>query len=146
MLKRMTAPCCPRCGACGCRAAFDACLVLDYSDSRYGTVHHLTVATYMLQHGIYADGVTADAARFIIRHIDRPPDPYTMKELRRHTDGATKVVSPDSATSQRLQREWPYTIRDVDTSNEHTYRRTVRRWAKSVADHILELLDPLPGS
>lgn len=141
----MTTTQCPQCGANDCRAAFDACLVLDYSDPRYAPMHHLAVAAYMLQHGIYADGVTAKAAQFIIRHIDRPPDPHILNEVRRLTDGATRVVSREPGTSRQLQSEWEYTVCDVDTTNEHTYRCTVRRWATAVAQHTLELLDIQSG-
>lgn len=46
---------CPECGAPrteddGCRDRFDRCLVREFTDPAYGTVHHLTVAAFMLQH------------------------------------------------------------------------------------------------
>src|SRR5574338_84558 len=43
---------CPECGAPGrlCQTRFDEFMVLEFTDPGYGAVHHLTVATYMLQH------------------------------------------------------------------------------------------------
>src|SRR5512147_1373320 len=43
---------CPECGAAEtlCKERFDEFLVLEFTDAGYGAVHHLTVATYMLQH------------------------------------------------------------------------------------------------
>ena len=41
---------CPECGAPDCEARFNECLALEFSDATYGTVHHLTVAAYMVQH------------------------------------------------------------------------------------------------
>src|SRR5262249_33605584 len=51
---------CPECGAAlppdgRCRDLFEACLVKDFEHPRsYGSVHHLIVATYMLQHNGYS--------------------------------------------------------------------------------------------
>src|SRR5512138_2433460 len=43
---------CPECGAPNslCQTRFDVFLALEFSDLRYGAVHNLTVATFMLQH------------------------------------------------------------------------------------------------
>ena len=43
---------CPECGAPDnlCQTRFDEFLALEFSDMRYGAVHNLTVATFMLQH------------------------------------------------------------------------------------------------
>jgi len=43
---------CPDCGApeMTCETRFHEFLVKEFEDAGYGTVHHLTVATYMLQH------------------------------------------------------------------------------------------------
>src|SRR6185369_4158225 len=41
---------CPECGAAECEARYHDFLVKEFEDPGYGAVHHLTVATYMLQH------------------------------------------------------------------------------------------------
>ncbi len=43
---------CPECGApdSACEARFHELLALEFEEAGYGAVHHLTVATYMLQH------------------------------------------------------------------------------------------------
>jgi hypothetical protein len=43
---------CPECGAPEtlCQTRFDEFLALEFTDSGYGAVHHLTVTAYMLQH------------------------------------------------------------------------------------------------
>ena len=43
---------CPECGAPAqsCETRYHECLVKEFSEPGYGAVHHLTVATYMLQH------------------------------------------------------------------------------------------------
>jgi len=43
---------CPECGATdvACEIRFNEFLILEFTDPGFGEVHHLTVATYMLQH------------------------------------------------------------------------------------------------
>lgn len=43
---------CPECGGpeMACEARYHECLALEFGDPSYGAVHHLTMATLMLQH------------------------------------------------------------------------------------------------
>lgn len=51
---------CPECGAkwsaeTTCQSIFDSFLILEFTDPAYGSVHFLTVACFMIQHGPYSD-------------------------------------------------------------------------------------------
>lgn len=128
---------CPWCGAVACRDAFDACLTLDFSDVRYGAVHHLAAHTYALQHRTHTDEFEAVVARFLLDHLDGPPPtPAEVAALQGAGSGATRVARREPGPTP--EEPWASTVADVDTSSPEAYRSTVRAWAEAVASRFAD--------
>jgi hypothetical protein len=132
----VTATPCAWCGIAGCRDRFDECLALDFSDVRFGAVHHLTAHTYALQHRTHTDAFEAVVARFLLDHVERRPTPDAMAALRDVAGGATQVVRREPGP--RPEQAWPLTVADVDTTSPEAYVATVRAWAEVVASAFVE--------
>lgn len=131
----MTAEPCPWCGVAACRARFDECLALDFSDARYGAVHHLTAHTYALQHRTQTDEFEAVVARFLLDHLDGPPTPAAMAVVQGAAGGAVRVARREPGPTP--EEPWATTVADVDTSSPEAYRSTVRAWAEAVASRFV---------
>lgn len=127
---------CPWCGVPSCRERFDECLALDFSDVRYGAVHHLTAHAYALQHRTYTSGFEPIVAAFLLEHLDGPPSPEAMRVLTAGVDGATRVRREEPGPPPPEPRG--PNVTDVDTSTPEAYRSTVRAWAEAVATRLLD--------
>ncbi|MEX1279309.1 MAG: DUF5946 family protein [Acidimicrobiia bacterium] len=127
---------CRWCGVEACRDRFDECLALDFSDARYGAVHHLTAHTYALQHRIYTDGFEVTVAGFLLDHLEQPPTPGAMRALTADVDGGTRVrrEEPGPPPSEPTGPS----VADVVTDTPETYRASVRAWAQSVAERFVD--------
>lgn len=131
---------CPECGATlkddqNCQAIFEQCLALEFSDTAYGSVHMLTVACFMIQHGRYS----AAALTWIARRLDDFLNKGISIELIRHQAahdvkhekrdwnmlrGAEEAPQPNIA--------WSMTIADVDSKVQdgESYCELIRQWAR----------------
>lgn len=141
---------CPECGARlstadSCQEIFEAFLALEYADPRYGRVHMLTVACFMIQHGRYSDealrgiaetlranmegGVSAEALRARTAPVVRA-DRRAWKITRRPEDGPLPHV------------DWTLTIADgVEYyAAPDSYCAWVERWARSTLAEMPPLL------
>jgi hypothetical protein len=132
---------CPSCGAQflsneTCRERFEYCLTLDYEQPEsYGTVHHLVVACYMLQHNQYSrrgwlearalveDAIQHGTALADIRKRNRRSYDSSQREWKL-TQGE-KMAGVDSI-------QWTRTIADVRMDSAETYAETVWLWAQAV--------------
>ncbi|WP_052668571.1 DUF5946 family protein [Nitriliruptor alkaliphilus] len=130
---------CDRCAAVDCEARFHACLAADFSDPAYGVVHHLVVPTYGLQHGWYTEQAAPRLVEFVLDHLDREPTDHDRREIRRLTDGATRVRARGPGAAPVA---WQHNVADVDVASAEAYVATVRAWAASVA----RTCDTTPGS
>ena len=128
---------CPECGAPGgaCEARYHECLVKEFSDADYGTVHHLTVAAYMLQHSSKLSREGWLETRQLLRaFLDENKGPA---EIRRQN--SLKVDSGHRqwkiASSDNLPvihgATWTKTVLDVRLENAETYRADVTAWARA---------------
>jgi hypothetical protein len=124
---------CASCGVVECETAFHACLAADFSDARYGMVHHLVVATYGLQHGWYTDEATPGIVDFVLAHLDDPPTDGDRRAIRVATDGPVQVRR---RSPHPLPIEWKLTVDHVDRESARAYVATVRAWAASVAEAL----------
>lgn len=124
---------CRECGATDCTAAFHACLAADFSDERYGIVHHLVVAAYGLQHRWYPAETASMMVEFVRGHLDRPPSDHDRRLIRQAADGSVRVRArqPEGPSP-----EWDLSVGDVDLGSADTYQSTVRTWARSVAETL----------
>ncbi|GAB3227514.1 DUF5946 family protein [Mycolicibacterium hippocampi] len=123
---------CPYCGVDDCETKFHACLDRDFSDPEYGVVHHLTVSTYMLQHGRYTDENVHAMAEFVLAYLDEPPNQHARSEIRQRSDGSRRIIRRGEE-SRSLVLRCQDSIGDVDLSTPENYRTSVRRWAEAVA-------------
>jgi len=132
---------CPDCGAAlpegaTCQSIFDEFLVLEFTDAGYGTVHMLTVACFMVQHGRYSDAGLRWIERQLSAYLE---EGMTTEQIRRQAARETgqdkrswKVTrQPDEPPLPRIA--WSLTIADV-AANYHdaeSYRQWITRWAQA---------------
>jgi hypothetical protein len=140
---------CPECGALdsACAARFDEFLVLEFADASYGAVHHLTVATYMLQHSSKLTKEGWLYERQLLREfiIENKPLAFIKKQNKDKVDSGKRDFKIKSKTGQRIisKSAWTKTILDVRTDNAETYCADVAEWARfALAD--AEKVDVLP--
>jgi hypothetical protein len=129
---------CPECGALpdageACDERFHACLVLDFSDPAYGAVHHLVVATYMLQH---PSRLTAEgwlATRTLLQAFlqeGRTPAAVRREDRRLLDSGARSIKLKNRAAAPVVRaRFWPATLADVRRESGEAYCASVTQWA-----------------
>jgi hypothetical protein len=131
---------CPGCGAAGdlCKSRFDEFLVLEFTDADYGTVHHLTVAAYMLQHSskLIREGWIYE--RELLREflVENIPPSFIRKQNKDLVDSGRrkfKITSRDGLPVIH-KSTWTKTILYVRTENAEVYCADVTAWARSVLD------------
>ncbi|MGC1376464.1 MAG: DUF5946 family protein [Anaerolineales bacterium] len=129
---------CPECGAPGnaCEAHYHECIVKEFTDAGYGAVHHLTVATYMLQHSSKLTKEGWLYERELLREflIDKKPPAFIRKQNRDLVDSGKrkfKITSKDGRP--KINRtHWTKTVLDVRMENAETYCADVNAWAQAV--------------
>ncbi len=158
---------CPECGAvlnggATCQEIFDSFLVLEFTDPEYGTVHFLTVACFMIQHGRYSDEGFLWIQQKLHAYLE---DGLTSDLIRRlaaqdtgNQDRTWKVTR--SASEPQLPRiPWTMTIADVAagyeeaaTSAEATsasaaarYRELIEQWGRVTLREMKPLLSGSKG-
>ena len=131
---------CPDCGAVQQRAACLSCFhaLLAYENERptaFGAVHHLTVATYYLQH---PRGYTFDVLRawrdLLADALDGRAAPREfLRRVSRDFSGPVRVRDPEATPPQWWPRRWTMTIQSVITPDEplevEEYVARARHWA-----------------
>jgi hypothetical protein len=133
---------CPECGApdSACATRFDECLVLEFSDADYGAVHHLTVATYMLQHSSKLTREGWLHERELLREflIENKPPAFIRKQNKDKVDSGKRDFKIKSKTGQRIigKSTWTKTILDVRTDSAKTYCADVTAWARSALAEV----------
>lgn len=127
---------CDWCGGPACRQRYDDCLALEFSDVRYGVVHHLTAHAYALQHRWYEEAFEREAAAFLLDHLDRPPSPEAIRGLTAGIDGATRVRRREPGPP--LMDPIGPDVGELDTTSPETYRASVRTWAQTVARRFID--------
>ena len=134
-----------RCNQCGathddgadCESCFHA--LLAYENERpaaFGAVHHLTVATYYLQHPA---GYTHEALAHWRELVGKALNGAPIRELRelsgRRFEGAKRVREPGSTAPAWWPAEWPVAIQNVFVPGTpvdvETYVQRAREWASA---------------
>lgn len=131
---------CPECGApdLQCKTRFDEFLALEFTDVGYGAVHHLTVATYMLQHSgqLTKEGWLHE--RELLREflVDNKPPSFIRKQNKDLVDSSKRKFKIKSRDGQRIIQKstWTKTILDVRTENAEVYCEDVTAWARSALE------------
>lgn len=140
---------CDDCGAAipegdTCRSMFERLLAHEYAfPEAFGAVHHLTVATYSLQH---PRGFSGDAIRMwriiIAESLAGVSTPANFLErARAHFTGGIRVRQPGAEPPDGWPRTWPMTVADVipppneePSASPHIER--VLRWARLTNESI----------
>ena len=131
---------CPECGAPEilCKPRFDEFLVLEFTDAGYGVVHHLTVATYMLQHSSKLTREGWLHMRGLLREflVENKPPAFIRRQNRDLVDSGKrkfKIASKDGLPVI-TKSTWTKTILDVRTGNAEAYCEDVTAWARSALE------------
>ncbi len=133
-------PACPECGApeALCQSRFDEFLVLEFTDPGYGAVHHLTVATYMLQHSskLTKDGWLHERALLRAFIIENKPPSFIRRQNKDKVDSGKRDFKIKSKTGQPIidKTSWTKTILDVRAESAATYCADVTAWAASALE------------
>lgn len=144
-----------KCSKCGtmlrsdekCRERFELCLRKDYEHpSSYGTVHHLIVASYMLQHNEYSREGWLEARNLLVQAIRQGISPSILRQQNHQkfdsyhrqwnfTKGE-KIAAIDKI-------EWSRTIADVRLDTPEMYCTDAKNWAKSILTDTESILKEL---
>ncbi len=132
---------CPQCGAqfpAGetCRDRFDLCLAKEFEQpTSYGSVHHLTVACYMLQHNVYSREAWQEARQMVAQFIrqGRMPSDVRRQNRKRLDSGQRRWSVTKGAKMAGLDGiAWTRTIADVRFDTPDLYCADVKLWAAGV--------------
>ena len=131
---------CLECGAPDrlCQARFDEFLILEFTDAGYGTVHHLTVATFMVQHSsrMTREGWLFERDLLMQFLVENKPPALIRKQIKDTVDSGKrrfKIKSKDGVPVIN-KSTWTKTILDVRAENAETYCKDITVWARSVLD------------
>ena len=131
---------CPECGAPDnlCQTCFDEFLVLEFTDPGYGAVHHLTVATYMLQHSSKLTREGWLHERELLREflIENKPPSYIRKQNKDLVDSGKRTFKFKSKDGIPVipKIAWKKTILDVRAESAEIYCEDINTWARSVLE------------
>ena len=131
---------CPECGVPDdlCQTHFDEFLVLEFTVAGYGAVHHLTVATFMVQH---SSRMTPEGWRYerdLLREflVENKPPALIRKQIKDTVDSGKRRFRFKSNTGVPVipKNTWRRTILDVRTENADVYCEDINTWARSVLE------------
>ncbi len=131
---------CLECGALDCQIYFDEFLVLEFTDAGYGSVHHLTVAAYMLQHSSKLTREGWLHERELLREflVENKPPAFIRKQNKDLVDSGKRTFKIKSRDGKPVINKsiWTKTILDVRTENAEVYCADVTAWAWAVLEDV----------
>lgn len=131
---------CLECGALDCQIYFDEFLVLEFTDAGYGSVHHLTVAAYMLQHSSKLTREGWLHERELLREFlaENKPPAFIRKQNKDLVDSGKRTFKIKSRDGKSIitKTTWTKTILDVRTENAEVYCADVTAWAWAVLEDV----------
>lgn len=136
---------CPECGAPDnlCQTRFDGFLVLEFTDAGYGAVHHLTVATFMVQHSSKMTREGWLYERELLKEFlfENKPPQLVRKQMKDTVDSGKRKFKIKSRDGLPVINKtiWTKTILDIRTENAETYCEDVTAWARSVLEEAEEI-------
>jgi hypothetical protein len=131
---------CPECGATDglCQTRFDEFLILEFTDAGYGAVHHLTVATFMIQHSSKMTREGWMYERELLKEflIENKPPQLVRKQMKDTVDSGKRKFKIKSRDGLPVinKTTWTKTILDVRTENAEVYCEDINAWARSVLE------------
>ncbi len=147
---------CPECGATWqdgrtCTDCFHRMLAWEFTDQEAGSVHHLTVLCYHLQHpSLYSPEGLAYALKLLVEFVEHGQTPQAVRRQNRAAvsnarRGWTFKGSSQAHGAYARAPRWTVTAPDVVADGLTGYPARVRAWARSVAE-ALRASDNLPGT
>ena len=136
---------CPECGATDglCQTRFDEFLILEFTDAGYGAVHHLTVATFMIQHSSKMTREGWMYERELLKEflIENKPPQLVRKQMKDTVDSGKRKFKIKSRDGLPViyKTTWTKTILDVRVENAKDYCEDVTAWARSVLEDAQRL-------
>jgi len=131
---------CPECSAPDnlCQTRFDEFLILEFTDAGYGAVHHLTIATYMVQHSSKLTREGWLFERDLLREflVENKPPAFIRKQNKDLVDSGKRKFKIKSRDGLPVinKTTWAKTILDVRTEDAEIYCDDVIAWARSVLE------------
>ena len=131
---------CPECGAPDnmCQTRFDEFLVLDFTNAGYGAVHHLTVATFMVQHSSKMTREGWLFERDLLKEflVENKSPEYLRKQNKDIVDSGKRKFKIKSRNGKPVinKTAWRKTILDIRAENANLYREDITAWARSVLE------------
>jgi hypothetical protein len=129
---------CPECGASDnlCQERFDELLILEFTDAGYGAVHHLTVATFMVQHSSRMTREGWLYERELLREFltENKSPAMIRKQIKDTVDSGKRTFKFKSKDGIPVihKSTWAKTILEVRTGNAEVYCEDINAWARSV--------------
>ena len=112
--------------------------MLEFTDAGYGTVHHLTVAAYMVQHSSKLTREGWLHERELLREflVEKKPPAFIRKQNKDLVDSGKRKFKIKSKDGKPVidKTTWTKTILDVRTENAEVYCEDVNAWARSVLE------------
>ena len=143
---------CPLCGAefpSGeqCRDRFDLCLALEFENpAAFGSVHHLTVVCYMLQHNAYSRDAWLEGRKMLAQFVREEATPAEMRKQGRSKLNSQRRTGSVTRCEKLPNFEaitWSCTIADIRRDDPQTYCADVNLWARSVLRDTETLMQAL---
>jgi hypothetical protein len=131
---------CPECGTseASCKERFDGFLVLEFTYAGFGSVHHLTVAAFMIQH---SSRLTLEGwfhMRELLREffVEYKSPVFILSQNRDLVDSGKRkfrIISKDGMPVIK-KTMWAKTIVDVRVEIAEIYCADVIEWARTVME------------
>ena len=138
---------CPECSAPDslCQPRFDEFLILEFTDAGYGAVHHLTVATFIVQHSSKMTREGWLFERDLLKDflIENKSPAHIRKQNKDVVDSGKRTFKIKSKTGLPVinKTTWRKTILDVRAENAEVYCEDVTAWARSVLEEAEEVVE-----
>jgi hypothetical protein len=136
---------CPECGAAGntCEAQFHECLGKESEDSGFMAVHHLLVATYMLQHSSKLTKEGWSYERELLRSflVENKSPALNRQQNKDAVDSGKRKFKITSRDGLPVidKTAWTKRILDVRDESAEAYCESVTAWARSVLEDAQEI-------
>lgn len=133
---------CPECGAVWrdgrtCKDVFDECLNLEFSDRVAGSVHHLTVICYMIQHNGYSDEALAWVVKRLGEFLEGGVTPQMVRlEHGAQVTSGARDWKVTGRPSRPMPPDWPVHITDLQWSTPADYCLKITQWAWTVHEKL----------
>jgi hypothetical protein len=134
---------CPECSAIWpgeetCQDFFHQMLFWENENPAYGTVHHLMVLSYYLQHPtLYSPEGLAEAKQLLVEFLERGATPAEVRSNNRARVDSSKrkwkikgIAASFGSYEQPIR--WSITAAEVVAAGSDRYCEQVRAWAGSI--------------